>query len=414
MGRVADRLRPEDHDWLTDPATSAVMAALLAMAPEGARFVGGCVRNALMGVPVSDIDIATILPPAETMRALEAAGLKAVPTGFDHGTITAVSGGRGFEVTTLRRDVETDGRRAVVAYTTDWAEDAGRRDFRLNAIYAGPDGTLFDPVGGIRDARAGRVVFIGNPRDRITEDYLRILRFYRFHAHYGRSSLDADGHAACVKLRAGLKTLSAERVWKELKTLLAAPDPSSAIKAMQQGNVLNEVLPGRIDFEALLSILSWDKEESRSADPLLRVAVMLAGGDVMRVEALCDAMKVANSERARLLAAFASPSASAGMSARDLRARLYEHGQQAVSDQLVLSVARGEGRREALEDDLAHVSRWQRPVFPLKAADLLERGFARGPQLGETLRQLEADWIASDFTLSADALLASLKAGGRA
>ncbi|MFN3834870.1 MAG: CCA tRNA nucleotidyltransferase [Glycocaulis sp.] len=411
---MAERLDPGEHAWLADPAARAVMDALLAAAPDSARFVGGCVRNAVMGHAVSDVDIATTLTPEAVTAALKAAGLKAVPTGIEHGTVTAVSGGKGFEITTLRRDVETDGRRAVVAFTTDWAEDAARRDFRLNAIYAGPDGTLFDPVGGIADALQGRVVFIGSARDRIAEDYLRILRFYRFHAWYGRSGLDEDGHRACVAMRAGLKGLSAERVWKELKNLLSAPAPARAMEAMQQGNVLNEVLPGSIDFDAFLSILLSEREESRPADPLLRVAALLAGGDAMRVEALCDAMKVSNAERARLTAAFASGPARAGMSAPELRARLYEHGTQAVEDQLFLSVARGTGARAGLREGLETARDWQRPVFPVKAADLLAAGMERGPQLGEALKALEARWAASDFTLSREALLAFPDAGGQA
>ncbi|MCC5980521.1 MAG: CCA tRNA nucleotidyltransferase [Oceanicaulis sp.] len=411
---MTDRLSPADHAWLSDPATRAVMDALLAAAPDGARFVGGCVRNAVMGEPVSDVDIATVLEPADTMRALEKAGLKAVPTGFDHGTVTAVSGGRGFEVTTLRRDVETDGRRAVVAYTRDWVEDAARRDFRLNAIYADADGALFDPVGGIADALAGQIVFIGDAKARIAEDYLRILRFYRFHAWYGAGEPGLEGHRACVGMREGLRTLSAERVWKELKKLLAAPDPTGAVRAMHEGNVLNEVLPGSIDFDALLSILLAEREESRPADPLLRVAALMAGGDAMRVEALCDAMKVSNAERTRLIAAFASDPARLGMTRSQLHVRLYELGAQAVEDQLFLSFARGKARPAALRPGLSVVRGWKRPEFPVRAADLLALGMERGPALGEALKALEADWIASDFTLPREKLLASLREGGTA
>ncbi|MFC4725525.1 CCA tRNA nucleotidyltransferase [Glycocaulis abyssi] len=413
MGRMADRLRPEDHPWLTDPAGLAVMDALLAAAPDGARYVGGCVRNALIGAPVSDTDIATVLTPGETMAALEAAGIRAVPTGFEHGTVTAVSGGRGFEVTSLRKDVATDGRRAVVAFSTDWNEDASRRDFRLNAIYAGRDGALFDPAGGIDDALAGRVRFIGEPAARIEEDYLRILRFYRFHAWYARTPLDAEGHAACTALRAGLRQLSAERVWMELKKLLAAPDPRAALEAMQEGNVLNEVLPDSIDFNLFLSIHSLETQESRPVDPLLRVAAFLAGGDAMRVDALCDTMKVSNAERTRLVAAARRVGVHPGMDRMALRAALYEQGRRAVEDQLMLAAARGEGRRDALSRDLDAVSRWQRPAFPLKAADLLAAGFEPGPALGRLMKQLEARWVEADFVLNrADLLAIARKEGG--
>lgn len=412
MGRVADRLRPEDHAWLNDPAGVAVMDALLAAAADGARYVGGCVRNALLSAPVSDTDIATVLTPPQTMAALEAAGIRAVPTGFEHGTITAVSGKRGFEVTTLRKDVATDGRRAVVAFSTDWEDDARRRDFRLNAIYADPSGELFDPVGGVEDALAGRIRFIGKPAERIAEDYLRILRFYRFQAWYGRTPLDPEGHAACIASKAGLGQLSAERVWLELKKLLAAPDPGPVLEAMQEGNVLNEVLPWSIDLKLFLSLHSLPTQESRPADPLIRVAALLAGGDAMRVDALCDTMKVSNAERTRLHAAVRRVGVHPGMDRVALRAALYEQGRQAVEDQLVLAAARGEGRRDVLSRDLDAVSRWQRPAFPLKAADLLAAGYQRGPSLGRTMKALEARWVESDFILGRADLLAIAANGG--
>jgi poly(A) polymerase len=237
--------RLDDQPWLTAPATRAVMAALEAAGgPDCARFVGGCVRNALIGAPVADIDIATTLKPEETDRAIRAAGLKAVPTGMAHGTVTAVSAHQPFEITTLRRDVTTDGRNATVAFTDDWAEDAARRDFRLNALYADGEGQVFDPTGaGVSDAVAGRIVFVGDPETRIQEDYLRILRFFRFFAWYGRGEPDAAALAACGALAPGMTRLSAERVSKELMTLLAAPDPREAMAAMSAAGVLAQILP---------------------------------------------------------------------------------------------------------------------------------------------------------------------------
>jgi len=406
------QLDPACHDWLRDPAGRSVMNALLAASPGGARYVGGCVRNALLGATVSDTDIATVLTPAQTIAALEAAGIRAVPTGFDHGTVTAVAGQRGFEITTLRKDVATDGRRALVAFSTDWDEDASRRDFRLNAIYADSDGHLFDPAGGIADALQGRVRFIGEPQARIDEDYLRILRFYRFHAWYGRTPLDADGHAACSRLRAGLRRLSAERVWSELKKLLAAPNPQAVLEAMQEGNVLNEVLPSAIDLNVFLSLNSLQLQESRPAEPLVRVAALLAGGDAMRVDALCDTMKVSNAERTRLGAAVRRVGVYPGMDRKALRAALYEQGFQAVEDQLMLAAARGEGTRDVLSRDLDAVSRWQRPAFPLKAADLLAAGFERGPALGRLMKALEARWVETDFVLNRADLLALARKEG--
>src|SRR6478672_10767184 len=232
--------RLTDQPWLTASSTRAVMAALEAAGGPGcARFVGGCVRNALIGAPVDDIDIATTLKPEETDKAIRAAGLKAVPTGIAHGTVTAVTERTPFEITTLRRDVSTDGRNATVAFTDDWAEDAARRDFRLNALYADASGEVFDPTGhGVSDAAEGRIVFVGEARTRIREDYLRILRFFRFYAWYGRGEPDAEAMAACAALAEGMTRLSAERVSKEMLKLLAAPDPRRAVAAMREAGVL--------------------------------------------------------------------------------------------------------------------------------------------------------------------------------
>ena len=399
------RLDPEIHPWMRAPETRSVMDALNGSADEErARFVGGCVRNALMGRPVDDVDIATVLQPADVIAALEGAGLKAVPTGLDHGTVTGVSGGRPFEITTLREDVETHGRRAVVAFTTDWAEDAARRDFRLNAIYASLDGALFDPFDGAADVAAGRVVFIGEARERIAEDYLRILRFYRFNAWYAEGAPDREGHAACVEMRAGLSRLSAERVWKELKKLLAAPAPERALKAMQEGHVLNEVFPGELDFNLLLGIIHTDERESLPPDPLLRVAA-LCGADAGRMTALSEAMKASNAERARFQGAAAPLRARTGLDPRTRRAALYRLGPQAFSDQIRLAAAGDDRARAALASDLDAAARYQRPVMPVRGRDLVAAGFAKGPELGETLERLERAWIASDFTLDKAALL---------
>ena len=401
----ARRLDPYRHDWMVAPATRAVMAAL--NGPDGAdraRFVGGCVRNTLMGRPVDDVDIATVLQPAEVVDALEAAGLKAVPTGLEHGTVTGVAEGRPFEITTLRKDVETHGRRAVVAFTGDWSEDAARRDFRLNAIYARADGTLFDPFDGAADADAGRIVFIGEARERIAEDYLRILRFYRFNAWYAAGEPDAEGHGACVEMRAGLGRLSAERVWKELKKLLAAPSPERALKAMQEGHVLNEVFAGELDFNLLLGIINSDQRESLPPDPLLRVAA-LCGADAGQMTALSDAMKASNAERARFQGAAARPRAVPGLDPQARRAALYRLGPQAFSDQIRLAAAKGEGAASALTSDLEMAAQYQRPVMPVRGKDLVAAGFETGPALGDVLERLKRDWIASDFTLDKAALI---------
>lgn len=399
-------LDPADQDWLRAGSTQRVLQALNGRTPDAARVVGGAVRNAIMGRAVDDIDIATIHTPDAATALLEAAGLKVVPTGIEHGTVTAVADGQPFEVTTLRKDVETFGRRAVVAFTTDWAEDAARRDFRLNAIYCGADGSLFDPFDGIADARAGRIVFIGEPRDRIAEDHLRILRFYRFIAWYG-DSVDRDGQAACAAMAATLKALSAERVWKELKKLLAAPDPRLALEAMQEGHVLEVLIPAALDFRLLLSLINRDRGKARAPNPLLRLAA-LAGGDEAAMTALCEQMRASNAEKAYAQAVCAAPDLAADASESSLARAVYEFGCDAVEARLRLAEAHsGAEADEALE----FLHGFERPVFPLKGRDLLEAGFARGPELGELLAELEQVWIESGFSLDRDSLLQRAKGG---
>ena len=395
------RLDPAAHAWLRDPAVTRVMTALNA-GEDAARFVGGCVRNALMDRPVEDIDIATAHPPETAAARLEEAGLKVVPTGIDHGTITAVADGRPFEITTLRKDVETFGRRAVVAFTHDWAEDAARRDFRLNAIYCRPDGTLFDPFNGAADAQAGRIVFIGAPRERIAEDHLRILRFYRFIAWYGRG-VDREGHAACAEMAETLNALSVERVWKELKRLLAAPDPAEALAAMQEGHVLDALIPARLDFRLLLSLINRDRGESRAPDPLLRMTA-LAGGDEAAMTALCEHMKASKAEAktVRALCAAHADAVEPDAGRTALSRAVYAHGAQAVCGALRLAEAAGRGEADAA---LAFVGGLEPPVFPLKGRDLIAAGFARGPELGALLERLERAWVDSGFTLDRQALL---------
>lgn len=406
MGEV--RLDPHDHPWLTAPATRAVMDALSPGASDQARFVGGCVRSALRGEPVNDIDVATVLRPEAAVQALTAAGLRAEPTGIDHGTVTAIMNGQPIEVTSLRRDVETDGRRAVIAYTQDWAEDAARRDFTMNAVYARRDGTLFDPFGGVDHARAGQVIFIGDPLERIAEDYLRILRFYRFGAWMG-GALDPDGQRACETQARMLSRLSAERVWKEFKKLLAAPDPGPVIQAMHKRHVLEVLWPGTLDFKLFLSLINNDRGKVRPADALIRVAA-LAGQDGDAVAGLSTCMKASRAETARL-AAMSGPmparagAVCAGMGDRELGRALYVLGLQAVTDRLRLDEARtGEDTCAAL----AHAAKWTRPKFPVTGHDLIAAGAAPGPDLGARLEAMEEAWIASGFTMSRDALIAGM------
>lgn len=386
-------VRINDQPWLTAPATRAVMAALEAAGGAGcARFVGGCVRNALIGVPVADIDIATTLKPEETDRAIRAAGLKAVPTGIAHGTVTAVSERRPFEITTLRRDVSTDGRNATVAFTDDWAEDAARRDFRLNALYADGEGRVFDPTGeGLADAAAGRIVFVGSPETRIREDYLRILRFFRFFAWYGRGKPDAAALAACQAHSPGMSRLSSERVSKELMTLLAAPDPRVAMAAMAGAGVLAEILP-----EAELGPL-FDAVVELSADPVGRLMVLFPT-DPRLVREASTRLRFPNSTRDRLAAAAAAaPSTVLSMSDAEVRGAVYRHGARAVADALFRRWAENPTDAAGARRLLALAEGWHPPPMPVGGRQLARLGVAPGPETGRLLKAFEDSWIADDF-----------------
>ena len=376
--------------WLESQATRAVMRALEAAGGAGcARFVGGCVRNSLLGQQVDDIDIATRLRPEQTMAALKAAGLKAVPTGVEHGTVTGVSERRPYEITTLRRDVETDGRRAVVAFTEDWAEDAARRDFRLNALYADAAGTVFDPTGGgLEDAAAGRIVFVGEAETRIREDYLRILRFFRFYAWYGRGEPDSVGLAACAALKGGMAQLSAERVSKEVLKLLAASDPRAAVRAMAETGVLAQVLPQAQPlalFEAMCDLTD---------DPVMRLSALLPA-DAAGVTELAGGLRLSNAVRDRLAAAVADrPAVWPTMSDAEARAAIYRLGRRTFEDRLMRAQAAGGGdgaRLRALTAD------WTPPKMPVGGRDLARLGLRPGPETGRVLKAFEDGWVADDF-----------------
>jgi poly(A) polymerase len=398
-----------EQDWLTSAATRAVVAALEAAGgPDCARFVGGAVRNALLGQAVDDIDIATTLEPEAAFAAIKAAGLKAVPTGLAHGTVTAVSGHRPYEITTLRRDVTTDGRNATVAFTDDWSEDAARRDFRLNALYADLTGTIYDPTGqGVEDALAGRVIFVGDPVTRIREDYLRILRFFRFYAWYGRDVPDAAAMAACAAEVEGLTRLSAERVSKELMKLLAAPDPRRAVQAMAATGVLARILP-----EAVAGTL-FQRLCDLSPDPVLRLAALVPT-DEKGLRTLAAGLRLSNAVRDRLVAgAQAAAVVRLDMSDPAARAAVYRLGGRAVEDALtrrraaLSSPAVDDGRLTAL------VSGWTPPALPVGGRDLARLGVAPGPETGRLLKAFEAEWIADDFPADGhEARLRRLVEGG--
>lgn len=379
-----------DQTWLTSPATRAVIAALEAEGGEGCvRFVGGCVRNSLMGQGVDDIDLATRLKPEASMAALKAAGLKVIPTGITHGTVTAVSKGAPYEITTLRRDVTTDGRNATVAFTEDWAEDASRRDFRLNALYADPSGTVFDPTGeGVADAREGRIVFVGDPPTRIREDYLRILRFFRFFAWYGRGEPDATGLAACAALAEGMSRLSAERVSKELLKLLKAPDPRAAVRAMQASGVLSQVLPDAGSLE------TFERMVVLSQDPLLRLSALWPA-DPARVDAAARGLRLSNPDRLRLAAA-AGEALELDMSAHLARAALYRLGRQTFVDRVLRAAASGGSAADATPW-LRLAETWAIPRLPVGGRQVAQAGLPAGPDTGRALAAFEAGWIADDF-----------------
>ncbi len=377
---------------------------------ETARFVGGCVRNALLGCKVDDVDIATTLAPETVVERIEAAGLKAVPTGLEHGTVTAVAKGRPFEITTLRRDVETDGRRAVVAFTEDWTEDAKRRDFTLNALYAGADGTLHDPLGGLPDLEAGRVRFIGDPVERIREDYLRILRFFRIHAWYGQGALDTEGLKAVTAEKAGLETLSGERVQKELLKLLEADDPRGAVSAMAAGGVLEAVLPEAGALETFERLLDLQADLDGDADGLLRLAALVMGkATETDLDGLAERLRLSNALRkrlSRLLRADHRMIARAGAPA--LRALSYRTDPEDARALLLLAAAHAGGPPPDMVENLAMLGQWTPPRFPLTGADVMALGVPKGPQVGKALSAVEQAWIDGDFQADKAALKAML------
>jgi poly(A) polymerase len=404
---VSERLDPAKHEWMRWPETRAVMAALKSGGGE-ARFVGGAVRNALLGQPVTDVDIATPLTPEEVTKRLEKAGLQAVPTGIAHGTVTAVASGKPFEVTTLRRDVSTDGRRAVVAFTKDWNEDASRRDFTMNALYANPDGEVFDPMGGVADLKAGRVRFVGDPATRIREDYLRILRLFRFHAWYGKGELDKAALAAAVAEKLGLKQLSGERVQKELLRLLAARDPAPTLCVMERTGILSEILPLRLSLARLEHLVAIDTASKFPPDAILRLAALMPS-DANAARALAERLKLSNAGRDRLIAA--TSGIKIGTAQRDAQALLYRLGAQQFKDLVFLRWAADEKTPAAQWRALIELANtWRKPQFPLDGRDAMAAGVKEGPAVGKMLGDLEQWWIENDFKPDRAALLARLKA----
>jgi poly(A) polymerase len=404
---------------MTAPGTRAVLAALTA-GGSPARFVGGCVRDALLGRPVNDVDIATPEPPKRVLSLLRAAGLKALPTGIEHGTVTALAHGHHYEVTTLRRDVTTDGRRAVVAFTDDWAADAARRDFTINALFCDPDGTIHDHVGGIADLAERRIRFVGDAGERIGEDVLRLLRFFRFYAHLGRPPPDAAALAAARALAPLLPRLSGERVRSELLRLLLAPDPAPVLRLMQEDGVLAWLVPQPADIGRVAALVTLEGANPGrlvpGPDALRRLAALLRA-DAEAARALAGRLRLSNAERDRLAGIAGGPAVTPELDRRAARRLLYRLGAELFVDLALLAwagaVARAGGGQAAAEPWLALLelaAGWARPALPVRGADAVALGVPRGPAVGRLMAALEAWWIEGDFTADRGACLARLSA----
>lgn len=396
--------------WMLEPPTRSLLDALAA-AGIAARFVGGVVRDALLGRPIADIDLATPALPEEVVAALARAGIKTVPTGIAHGTVTAVVPPRHYEITTLRRDVETYGRRARVAFDADWAADAARRDFTINAIYLAPDGTLYDPVGGRADLDARRVRFVGEAATRIAEDVLRVLRYYRFEARFGSGRGDAEARAACRASVPLLGKLSAERIAQELTRLLLMPDPVRGLTMMREDGVLAAVLPEANRVDRLRRLIEIDKRlpaSHRRGEPPLYLAALVTV-DAAGAAALGERLRFSNRWRERL-AGLAPPwPLDPAADARTQRRALYRLGDERYRDLARLLAAEGNIPEDRLLALLELAGNWIAPTFPLAGRDVTALGIPPGPRIGELLAEVRRWWEAGDFAADRAACLARLR-----
>ena len=374
-------MKLDPQHFLRRPGIKRLLKSLGAKAGT-ARFVGGAVRDLLLDVPHDDLDLATTLQPEEVIRRLEAAGIKAVPTGIDHGTITAVSSGTVAEVTTLRSDVSTDGRRATVAFTDDWQQDAGRRDFTINALYADPfTGQLFDYFGGLEDLQSRIVRFIGEPLQRIAEDHLRILRYFRFHARYGHGQPDPQALKACIERTNDLMALSRERIADELLKLLALADPMATVRLMHESGLFVPVVPEVTSVERLAMLIAAEREAGMAPDPIRRFAALLPS-DPATAERVAARLKLSNKAKKRLASA-AHPATG------DLPQPLaYRLGTQGAVDRLLLA---------SRPHEAAQISGWAPPRLPIGGRELMARGIAEGPEVARTLKRIEDAWEAAGF-----------------
>jgi poly(A) polymerase len=382
--------------WLKEPSLQRVFA-LVAGAGGEARVAGGAVRNALLGEPIGDIDIATTLQPQEVMTAFKAAGLSVHPTGIEHGTVTVVVDHKPYEITTLRRDVKTDGRRAVVAFTDNWREDALRRDFTINALYCDAIGKIHDYVDGYADIQRKRIIFVGTPAARIREDNLRILRFFRFLAAYEKMTADQASLAACVRLKKGLLELSAERIAREMFKLLVGPKAVPVLKLMTKHNVLKLIVPHTDNFRVIARL---------PPDPLLRSFVL-----AKKPESLREAWRLSNNQAKRIESLLQGTALTPKLRENERQKLLYAMGSEAWRDGVHLAWAKSRASQtdRVWQRMLKLPSRWVPPSFPVTGRDLLDLGFPSGPDLGRELKRLEDYWIGTDFKSTKHELLESIK-----
>ncbi len=395
-----------DAGFLADPLVSQVLG-LLSSDGEEARVIGGAVRNTLMGLPLADVDVATTAPPETVIARAEAAGLKVAPTGVEHGTVTVIGHRHVVEVTTLREDVETDGRRAVVRFGRDWQADAERRDFTINALSVDLDGRLHDPVGGLADIAARRVRFIGSAERRIAEDRLRALRFFRFHAAYGAGAPDAEGLSATIRARHDLAELSAERVGQEMRRLVIAEGAVPTVAVMQESGILPLIAAGVGDLVAFSRLPTFERGEPASAP--LRLAVLF--GRVQEdVDRIAQRFRLSNAERTRMRAALAAGLEAASIPAEGDHAALYRIGTAAFLDGLALAGAKGRLAADDVASRGVAALEWAIPTFPLSGRDVVELGVDRGPLVGLLLKHMERGWIAEDFRADAGELRERLRA----
>jgi poly(A) polymerase len=381
-----------DAAWLNDPPLQAVMAALIAAGGD-VRVAGGAVRNELMGEPVTEVDLATDLVPQQVQAAAEKAKMVVHPVGIEHGTVMVVSHGHAFEITTLRKDIETDGRRAKVAFTSNWEQDALRRDFTMNALYADRLGKIYDFTNGYADILIRRVRFVGNPTERIKEDYLRILRFFRFHARYSKIAPDNTGLAACKKLKSGLHTLSSERLRQETLKILEARRAVPTLKVMAQTGILRELLPHHKDWRVLQRL---------PADGLLRLMLLAKDPNSLK-----DRFRLSNDEARRIEEQRSAPDITPKLREQERKHLLYQMGTRAWIDSVHISHARSRATMSNSDwlDLVQLPDKWQPPKFPISGKDVMARGVASGPRVGQILQHLEDAWVATNFKLNREELL---------